>query len=186
MYRRPTGNDIGEEDNDSAPGLVRIGCVSGVYGVWGGIRVKLDNPVSAILQRVDRVTLVWQGRSTLYRLNSAQASGHGRYRVKLEGVTDIDHAARLRGAIVMVAADSLQPTTGREFYFFQAMGCTVVTTKGLPVGIIEEVFSNGANEVWVVRGPLAEHLVPVIEDVVKEIDLAARRMVIEPVPGLLD
>ena len=92
----------------------------------------------------------------------------------------------LRGAIVMVAAAALPPAAPSEFYYFQALGCEIVTTTGLPVGTIEEVFSNGANEVWVVRDRSSEHLVPVIEDIVKSIDLAARRIIIEAVPGLLD
>ncbi len=86
----------------------------------------------------------------------------------------------------MVAAAALPQTAPGEFYYFQAVGCEIVTTTGLSVGIIAEVFSNGANDVWVVRDRSAEHLVPVIEDIVKGIDLAARLVVIEAVPGLLD
>jgi 16S rRNA processing protein RimM len=186
LYRQPTGNVSGEADNYSAPGLIRIGCVSGAHGLRGAIRVRLDNPDSSLLQRVDRVTLAQQGKPAEYRLAGVQATSEGRYKVKLDGVTDADHAGRLRGASVMVAVDVLPPTTAGEFYYFQAVGCGVVTTKGSAVGIIEEVFFNGANEVWVIRSPGAEHLVPVVEDIVKEIDLSARRVVIEPVPGLLD
>jgi 16S rRNA processing protein RimM len=92
----------------------------------------------------------------------------------------------MRGASVMVSTSFLPPTTAREFYYFQTVGCEMVTTAGIPVGVIKEVFSNGANDVWVVRERAAEYLVPVIEDVVKNIDLAARRVTIEAVPGLLD
>ena len=44
--------------------------------------------------------------------------------------------------------------------------------------MIEEVIATGANDVWVVRDGDLEVLVPVIENVVKSIDLGARRMVI--------
>ena len=59
-------------------------------------------------------------------------------------------------------------------------------TDGSRLGAIEEIFSNGANDVWVVRDGEREFLIPVIEDVVKSIDFAARRVTIEPIPGLLD
>ena len=52
--------------------------------------------------------------------------------------------------------------------------------------MIQEVIATGANDVWVVRDGDLEVLVPVIDNVVKSIDLGARRMVIEAVPGLLD
>ena len=64
------------------------------------------------------------------------------------------------------------------------IGCEVFLTDGSRIGIIEEIIATGANDVFVVRGEGKEVLVPVIEDVVKEIDVAARRVVIEAVPGL--
>ena len=73
-----------------------------------------------------------------------------------------------------------------EFYYYEAIGCEVATTDGRRLGVIEEVIATGANDVWVVRDGAVEVLVPVIENVVKSIDLEARRMVVEAVPGLLD
>ena len=44
---------------------------------------------------------------------------------------------------------------------------------------------TGANDVYVVAGPLGELLIPAIADVVQSIDLAAGRVVVRPLPGLL-
>jgi 16S rRNA processing protein RimM len=46
--------------------------------------------------------------------------------------------------------------------------------------------STGLNDVWVVRDDTHEHLIPVIADVVVDIDLGQRRIVIRVMPGLLD
>ena len=61
-----------------------------------------------------------------------------------------------------------------------------VLTDGSRLGTIEEIFSNGAHDVWVVRDGEREFLIPVIEDVVKGMDFTTRRVTIEPIPGLLD
>ena len=53
-------------------------------------------------------------------------------------------------------------------------------------GKVAEVLQPGANHVYVVRGPLGEVLIPAIGDVVDQIDIAAGRIVITPLPGLLD
>jgi 16S rRNA processing protein RimM len=187
LHSQPFRNGSGErrQCNVSVRELIRVGYVSGAHGLLGALRVRLDNPDSALLQRLPRVTLVRDGVSTEYQVIGAQPSGRGAFRVCLEGVSGVDDAAVLRGAIVMVTVAALPPTTASEFYYFQAIGCQIVTTTGRPLGIIEEVFSNGANDVWVVRRGSAEHLVPVIEDIVKGMDLAAGRVVIEAVPGLL-
>jgi 16S rRNA processing protein RimM len=166
--------------------LIRVGYVAGAHGLHGALRVRLDNPDSVLLQGVQRLTLVRSHQSIEYAVAGVQTAGHGTVKIILDGITDANQALALRGTIVMVAAAALPPTAPGEFYYFQALGCEVVTTMGLAVGTIEEVFSNGANEVWVVRGRTVEHLVPVIEDIVKSIDFAARRIIIEAVPGLLD
>jgi 16S rRNA processing protein RimM len=112
---------------------------------------------------------------------------HGRgMLLTLEGIADRDAAAALTGMRILVrAADLPEPDEG-EFYAYELEGFAVVTTDGRALGTIAETFPTGLNDVWVVRGEGREHLIPVIADVVREIDRAARRVVIDPMPGLLD
>jgi 16S rRNA processing protein RimM len=166
--------------------LIRVGYIIGAHGVRGAVRVRLDNPDSALVGGVDRLTLACQGWTHEYHVAGVQAAGQGTFKIILCGINRAEQALALRGAVVMVQADSLPRKNPREFYYFEALGCGVVTTAGVHVGTVEDVFSNGANDVWVVRDESTEHLVPVIEDIVQEMDLAARRIVINPVPGLLD
>ena len=187
MYRQTSSKGLdGDKINRLATEVIRVGHISGAHGVRGAVRIRLDNPDSALLRCGLRLTLARNGESTEYRVTNAQPAGQGSFKVTLDGIGGFDRAAALRGAIVMVAEATLPPPAPTEFYYFQAVGCEIVTTTGLPVGVIEEVFSNGANDGWVVRDGSAEHLVPVIEDIVRAIDLSARRVIIEAVPGLLD
>ncbi|MBV8771095.1 MAG: 16S rRNA processing protein RimM [Deltaproteobacteria bacterium] len=173
-------------DEYNPPELIRVGYVAGAHGVHGAIRVRLDNPKSVLMQSVRHLSLVRGGQTTEYRVIAVQFAGQGTFKIALDGVASAQDAASLRGAIIMVATAALPPTSPREFYYFETVGCRVVTTAGAPVGIVEEVFSTGANDVWVVRDRSLEHLVPVIEGIVKEIDLPGRQIIIEAVPGLLE
>ena len=110
----------------------------------------------------------------------------GNQRVILEGVDDANAAEVLRGSVVMVVAAELPPLKEGEFYYFQLAGAEVRLTDGRRLGTIEDIMSTGAHDVWVVRDGEREVLVPVISDVVKAMDLDARRVTIEAVPGLLD
>jgi len=106
--------------------------------------------------------------------------------MELEGIDTIEHAQALRGAVLYVAVDDLPPASDKEFYYFQVVGLPVETTDGRLLGNIEEVFFNGANDVWVVRnGGRGELLIPVIEDVVRRIDVEGGRVIIQAIPGLL-
>ena len=62
----------------------------------------------------------------------------------------------------------------------------LITSAGERLGTVERSFSNGANEVLVVQDGPREILIPMIADVVKAIDLDGHRVVVDPIPGLLD
>jgi 16S rRNA processing protein RimM len=106
--------------------------------------------------------------------------------MELEGVTTCEAAEALRGSTVFVAEEELPPAGVDEFYNFRAIGCDVITTEGRRLGTVAEIFETGANDVLVVRDGATEVLIPVIADVVKNLDFADRRILIEAVPGLLD
>jgi 16S rRNA processing protein RimM len=62
----------------------------------------------------------------------------------------------------------------------------VLTEDGLEVGAVARVEPGPAHELWVVRGPEREHLIPAVAEIVREVDLEARRVVIRPPQGLLE
>jgi 16S rRNA processing protein RimM len=171
----------------SADGLVRIGYVAGSHGLDGAIRVRTGNPDSSAISTVERLFFEKPGsiRSEM-RVIGSRALGPGAYRVTLEGVDDADAAEAMRGSSVLIAAADLPPLREGEFYYFQLAEAEVMLTDGSRLGVIEDIISGGANDIWVVRAGQREILVPVISDVVKEINFEARRVTIEPLPGLLE
>lgn len=120
------------------------------------------------------------------RVVSAAPHARGQLLLALEGIADRTTAESLVRARVLVAAAALPPLAEHEFYYHEIEGFRVETDDGQPLGDVVETFSTGANDVWVVRGAGREHLIPVIADVVRSIDREARRIVITPLPGLLD
>jgi 16S rRNA processing protein RimM len=166
--------------------MLRVGRITGAHGLKGALRFRPDNPDSETLEQVKRVFLERDGTSREFRLTATAPLNATTRRITLEGVADIDAAEALGGAVVMIAAEDVPPAKPGEFYYYEAIGCEVFLTDGSRLGAIEEIFSNGAQDIWVVRDGEREVLVPVIEDVVKAMDLAGRRVTIEPIPGLLD
>lgn len=167
--------------------MLRVGRITGAHGLKGAIRFRPDNPDSDTLEQVARVFLEsGAGQAREFRLTGMTRLNATTRRITLEGVADVNTAESLKGAVVMLATEDVPAAKPGEFYYYEAIGCEVFLTDGSRLGTIEETFSNGAHDIWVVRDSEREVLVPVIEDVVKAMDFAARRVTIEPVPGLLD
>ena len=166
--------------------MLRVGRITGAHGLKGALRLRPDNPDSETLEQVTRVFLESAGEVREFRLTGMTRLNATTRRITLEGVTDVNAAESLKGAVVMLATEDVPAAKPGEFYYYEAIGCEVFLTDGSRLGTIEEIFSNGAQDIWVVRDSEREVLVPVIEDVVKAMDFAARRVTIEPIPGLLD
>jgi len=114
--------------------------------------------------------------------------------VQLTEVDDRDAAERLIGGrLGFLAADYEDPRFPRSetLAAFTYLDCEVVTTAGEEVGRVVDVLTLPANWVLQVVADDAsdsprEILIPVIDDVIREVDRVAGRIVIEALPGLLD
>jgi 16S rRNA processing protein RimM len=120
-----------------------------------------------------------------FRLLSARP--HGRLMLlQFDDVTTIETATPLVGAVLAIAEADLPAVGPGEFYAYQLEGLEVVTCGGVHLGIVDHLIPTGSNEVLVVRDGAREHLIPVIADVVRQVDMIDRKIVIEPIEGLLD
>jgi len=159
-----------------------VGLVVGTHGLKGGLRVQLLSDFPGVFRRRKRLLLGEELRPV--DVATASVSGPGAI-VHLVGVETVEAAAGLRGRyLYVVAAEAARPPRG-EYFLHEIVGLTVEAEDGRRLGQIEEVLRTGANDVYVVGGPLGELLIPAIADVVQSIDLEAGRIVVRPLPGLL-
>ena len=159
--------------------------VVGTHGLNGGLKLKLDNPQSQTLSEIERIFLQQGGAFNEYRLLRTARAGRG-VLLQLEGIDTIDAAQLLRGAAVMVAREDLPKLPAGEFYYYEIIGFTVVLEDGRKAGRLEETFSNGAQDVIVVRDGSSELLIPVTENTIRSIDYANRSLTVAAPPGLFE
>lgn len=166
------------------PRYLAVGRVQRPHGVRGELRLEV---LTGYPERLAQLGTVHVGPE-YRRFEMVGCRLHqGIALVRLAGVEDRDAADRLRGQVVYVAIEDAVPLDEHEIYEFQAEGLQVVTEDGTVLGDIAEVLAvPGANDVLVVRGPRGEVLIPVIDDVVVDVDVEAGRLVIHVLPGLLD
>ena len=81
---------------------------------------------------------------------------------------------------------ALQPLTPGRYYEHQLVGCAVETVDGDQVGVVGRVDSGVGGSRLVVQGERGEVLIPLAEYVCRDIDMAARRIRIDPPDGLLE
>lgn len=162
--------------------LIVRGRILAPHGIRGELRVEIRTDYPERMIEAER-WLLRMPDGELREVALAQARAHQKsLLVSFEGVEERSEAELFRGAEIVVAPEELPALPEGEYYWFQLIGLEVVTVDGQSLGRIKDILRTGSNDVYVTDGPL----IPAIPEVVEEVDLEARRMVIRPLPGLLD
>ena len=156
-----------------------VGRISGLYGVRGWVKIfSHTDPRDNILSYP-----IWHLRQGNEWRQVALAEGrlHGKGVVaRLAGCDDRDVAAGLIGSDIAILREQLQQAEPGEYYWADLIGLEVRTVEGIELGKVDHLLETGSNDVLVVLQGKRERLIPFIrEQVVREIDLAGKKMVVD-------
>jgi 16S rRNA processing protein RimM len=160
---------------------VIVGKITKAHGLKGELAVLSlsDNPQRFV---EGNVVFLQDGRALTIR--EVRANG-ARLLVTFDGVADRTAAEALGGAMLVVPEAELPDLPDGTYWPHQLEGCEVVTRAGRSFGTITEVVANPANDIWIATGPAGEEtLVPAIRQVIAEVDIRARRVIVNEVPGI--
>ena len=93
-------------------------------------------------------------------------------------------AQRLVGAEICVPESRLPALAADEFYWHQLIGLDVISVDGRRLGTIRQIIETGSNDVYVVQEGREEVLIPALAEVVREVNLERRLMVVD-LPALV-
>jgi 16S rRNA processing protein RimM len=127
----------------------------------------------------------WFGQVESFRVRSLRIH-RGRPVIGLDGVDTIDAAERLAAAEIRIPLGDLTPLPDGMFYRHDLVGCAVETVGGLQVGVVSAVEGSEGEGRLIVGKGRSEVLVPLAAPICVSIDVSARKIVIDPPPGLLD
>ena len=150
-----------------------MGRVAGSYGVRGWVKVAPDAGCKEGLAGARQ----WWIGADCFELSAAKVHG-ATVLGNLEGIATREQALALKGRTVAVRRAALpQPEQGR-YYLADLIGLEVVNEHGLVLGAVTRTYSNGVHDVIEVAGERTR-LIPWVSTVVKEVDLAKKRVRVE-------
>ncbi len=172
------------------PGRVVLGRVAGAHGVHGQIRVRYFGDGPHHLLELTQLWLAEHENGDGARRFEVVRAGTGRggeARLALAGIESREAAVELRGHFVLADPAQLEALPEGEYYWYQLIGCRVEDRQGRPIGTVREIWETGAHDVLVVESEDGQrHLLSTARELMPEIDLAAGRVVIEEMSGLVE
>jgi 16S rRNA processing protein RimM len=172
------------------PLRLTLGRVIGAHGLRGELRVQLFDGTNNNLSAVPSVWLAREEgdpKAVEARVRAVGSGRRGEARLALEGVDGREAAEALRGRLVQAQVDQLGPLAAGEYYQYELIGCRVEDGHGRVLGVVREIWETGAPDVLVVVDEnRREILIPAVQAILREVDVAGRRITIDAPPGLID
>lgn len=163
------------------PATVVIGTVGRPHGIRGAVHARPSGPTLATLVPGEEVEARPRGGGTVRRLTLAGRAGMDAAPIlSFAGVESREQAAALGGALLAVDAGRVAAPDDPDTYMVsELVGCEVLLGDR-PLGPVTEVVAGPANDALEVAARGGPLLVPFTADAVRELDLAARRIVVRP------
>jgi 16S rRNA processing protein RimM len=154
-----------------------IGRVVGPFGIRGELKVEEHTEFPERFNLLKTVALGQDRRE--YAVEGSRRH-KGRVLLRLVGVETPESARDLAGMEITVPRDQAMPLPEGHYYLDDIVGSEVITPEGTVVGRITDVLQTGANDVYAVGTGRETILIPVTKEAVRELDVAGRRVVVEP------
>ena len=161
---------------------LEIGQIVNTHGLRGDLKVMpwCDDP--AIFDELAYVII----DDTEYNIEKSRMQKN-MVLLKLEGIDHINEAEKYRNKILTVPREEMGDLPEGAYYICDLLGCSVETVSGRDLGKIVDIIKTGSNDVYVVEdNGKKQVLIPVIDEVVKSVDIEEKLIVIEPLKGLID
>lgn len=164
---------------------LEAGKIVGTHGIKGELRVEPWCDSAEFLTRFS--TLYWDGGTQSVQVLGARVHKNQAL-LRLDGVTTVEQADVLRGRVLFINREDAVLPKGAHF-IQDLVGARVLDAQDESTcyGTLTQVFQTGANDVYEVTDKdKRQYLVPVIPQVVKEIDVIQNVVKIKPLKGIFD
>ncbi len=172
-----------ESREPAADGLLLVGRVARAHGIRGHVIINPETDFIEDRFRAGRVVLI--GPADAARPGEILESRihQGRPIVRFAGIDTMNDAESLAGATLWLRECDLAPLPPGTFYRHDLVGCEVIDAHGTKVGTVTSVEGSLDRSYLVVD----EHtLIPLVGDICVAVDIAARRVTINPPEGLIE
>ncbi|MBZ4672331.1 MAG: rimM [Deferribacteraceae bacterium] len=161
--------------------ITKIGIISGSHGLRGHFKLIPKTEDVEIFYDLEFLLLGKDDKIMFsYEVEEIRENKKN-FIVKCKGIDDIDRAKKIAGLAVYVSHEMLREYMGEdECYLDDFIGAKVITTEDKSIGVLNDIYDNGGNEIFVIEGENGkEYLISNNEFHVPKIDVENKIIVVD-------
>ena len=164
---------------------LEVGQIVNTFGIKGMVKVM---PFTDDIRRFDKLDKEYiEKNKTKKEYKIEEVKYHkNMVLIKFEGIDKIEQAEELRNSYLTVSRDSVEELEEGRYYIVDLLGLDVYTDEQVLLGTLDDIFNTGSNDIYVVKNKEGKQiLLPAIEDVIKQVDLENKKIIVHLLPGLV-
>ena len=171
-------------DYNDHDGHTWIATVVGAHGIKGAVKARYVSSTPDYYLKEKVFFLEKEGILNALNIISINNSKNC-WIILFDEIHSRNDAEVIIGCRLLLPDNHLRPLEANELFLHKIIGCRVEDQKGRILGKITDILETGANNVYEVSDGSSVFLVPDVPHVVVEINVETKRMVIDPLPGLI-
>ena len=159
-----------------------VGRIGRAHGVLGEATIEVQTDDPDIRFQVGNKLTLDDGRELTIR----SSRWHNQILLlAFDGVGDRNQIEELRDQLISSDVDLGLLAPG-EYHFQQLIGCEVFQQNGELIGTVDEILKSPGQDLLSVSRAAGRVLIPMVKQIIIEIDVLAKKIVVNPPEGLLD
>ena len=162
-----------------------LGRVAKTHGIKGEVTIKLDVDDPSAYLDLKYILLEINKVLTPFFVEKITPSGD-KFFVQIQDIKTVEAASALTGKEVWLPLELLPKLTGKQFYYHEVKGFTVVDDVYGELGPIKEVIEYPTQAILQVFKDGKEILIPILDQVIQKVDRKGRKLYVKAPEGLVE
>ncbi len=162
-----------------------VGQIVNTFGVKGFVKV---NPFTDDAERFEELKTVYICKKEgMQKVEIQEVKYHkNMVLLKIKGIDDMNEAEKVKGLYLKIDRKDAKKLPKDTYFIADLIGLDVYSDENKYLGKVEDIFSTGANDVYVVKNDEGKQiLLPSIPEVLKTIDLENEKIIVHILEGLI-
>ena len=161
---------------------LELGQIVNVKGLKGEVKVNSFTDDNTKFERIPKVFIKQKNNLTELEIEKVGYSKN-QVIIKFKNINTIEE--ELRNSYIVVNREIFGELPEGVYYIADLIGLDVYTESDEYLGKVDDIFSTGSNDVYVVKDELGKQkLLPGIDEVIRKIDLESGKIIVNLIKGL--
>ena len=164
---------------------LEVGQIVNTFGIKGEVKVMPFTDDITRFDDLEKVYVKTKKEEKLYKIQNVRYHKN-MVLIKFENIETPEQAELLINAFLEIDRENAIPLEEGTYYIADLIGMEVYSDDGNKLGIVEDIYNTGANDIYVVKNDLGKQiLLPGIKEVIKEVNLDTEKITVHLIPGLI-